>query len=52
MARITLEKVCIDTVESGLMTRDSPRWSAPTRNGCRRPGFLDRIDENLKKAMV
>jgi isocitrate dehydrogenase len=47
----TLEKVCVDTVEAGLMTKDlallvgtDQRWLSTT-------GFLDAIDENLRKAM-
>ncbi|MGY2048691.1 NADP-dependent isocitrate dehydrogenase [Methylobacterium sp. JK268] len=47
----TLEKVCVDTVEAGHMTKDlallvgaDQRWLSTT-------GFLDKIDENLKVAM-
>src|SRR3954453_6194996 len=48
----TLEKVCVDTVEEGYMTKDlallvgaDQRWLSTTR-------FLDKVDENLKKAMA
>lgn len=48
----TLEKVCVDTVEAGFMTKDlallvgaEQRWLSTT-------GFLDKIDENLRKAMA
>ena len=48
----TLEKVCVDTVESGFMTKDlallvgaDQRWLSTT-------GFLDKVAENLTKAMA
>ena len=48
----TLEKVCVDTVESGYMTKDlallvgaDQRWLSTT-------GFLDKVAENLTKAMA
>ena len=48
----TLEKVCVDTVEAGFMTKDlallvgaDQRWLSTT-------GFLDKISENLTKAMA
>ena len=48
----TLEKVCFDTVESGFMTKDlallvgaDQRWLSTT-------GFLDKVAENLTKAMA
>src|SRR5919106_1450588 len=48
----TLEKVCVDTVEAGYMTKDlallvgaDQRWLSTT-------GFLDKVDENLKTAMA
>ncbi len=47
----TLEAVCVATVESGFMTKDlallvghHQRWLSTT-------GFLDKIDENLRKAI-
>ena len=47
----TLEEVCVATVEAGFMTKDlallvghHQRWLSTT-------GFLDKIDENLRKAM-
>src|SRR6201991_295331 len=46
----TLEKVCVDTVEAGYMTKDlallvgaDQRWLSTT-------GFLDKVAENLTKA--
>ena len=48
----TLEKVCIDTVEAGFMTKDlallvgaDQRWLSTT-------GFLDTVGENLTKEMA
>ncbi len=48
----TLEKVCVATVEEGYMTKDlallvgaDQRWLSTT-------GFLDKVAENLTKAMA
>jgi isocitrate dehydrogenase len=48
----TLEKVCVDTVESGFMTKDlallvgaEQRWLSTT-------GFLDKVSDNLTKALA
>jgi isocitrate dehydrogenase len=48
----TLEKVCVQTVEDGYMTKDlallvgaDQRWLSTT-------GFLDKVAENLEKAMA
>src|SRR5246127_4174045 len=48
----TLEKVCVDTVEAGYMTKDlallvgaDQRWLSTT-------GFLDKVADNLTKAMA
>jgi len=38
----TLEKVCVDTVEAGYMTKDSHCWSAPTSAGCPLPASSTR----------
>jgi isocitrate dehydrogenase len=48
----TLEKVCIDTVESGFMTKDLALLVGPEQKWLSTTGFLDKIDENLKKAMA
>jgi isocitrate dehydrogenase len=49
---VTLEKVCVSTVEDGFMTKDlallvgaDQRWLSTT-------GFLDKIDENLRAAVT
>ena len=46
----TLEKVCVDTVEAGFMTKDLAALVGPTQKWLTTEGFLDKIDENLKKA--
>ena len=45
----TLEKVCIDCVESGLMTKDLAILVGPSTKYLTTNQFLDEIDENLKK---
>ncbi len=47
----TLEKVCVDTVESGFMTKDLAILVGPDQKWLSTNAFLDKIDENLKKAM-
>ncbi|MCB8822616.1 NADP-dependent isocitrate dehydrogenase [Microvirga rosea] len=47
----TLEKVCVDTVESGYMTKDLALLVGAEQKWLSTTGFLDKIDENLKKAM-
>jgi isocitrate dehydrogenase len=48
----TLEKVCIDTVEAGDMTKDLALLVGPDQKWLTTEGFLDKVDENLKKAMA
>ncbi len=47
----TLEKVCVDTVESGFMTKDLALLVGPDQKWLSTTGFLDKVDENLQKAM-
>ncbi len=47
----TLEKVCVATVESGFMTKDLALLVGPDQKWLTTEGFLDKVDENLKKAM-
>ncbi len=47
----TLEHVCVATVESGYMTKDLALLIGPKQKWLSTTGFLDKIDENLKKAM-
>lgn len=48
----TLEKVCIDTVEAGFMTKDLALLVGADQKWLSTIGFLDKVDENLKKAMA
>jgi isocitrate dehydrogenase len=48
----TLEKVCVDTVEAGFMTKDLALLIGPDQKWLTTEGFLDKVDENLKKAMA
>ena len=48
----TLEKVCVDTVESGFMTKDLALLIGPDQPWLSTTGFLDKVDENLQKAMA
>ena len=48
----TLEKVCVDTVEAGFMTKDLALLVGPDQKWLSTTGFLDKIDDNLKKAMA
>ncbi|AEV38569.1 Isocitrate dehydrogenase [Pseudovibrio sp. FO-BEG1] len=48
----TLEQVCIDTVESGHMTKDLALLVGPDQKWLTTTGFLDKVDENLQKAMA
>jgi len=48
----TLERVCVDTVEAGHMTKDLALLIGPDQPWLSTTGFLDKIDENLQKAMA
>jgi isocitrate dehydrogenase len=48
----TLEKICVDTVEAGFMTKDLALLVGPDQTWLSTTGFLDKVDENLKKAMA
>ena len=48
----TLEKVCVDTVESGYMTKDLALLVGADQKWLSTTGFLDKISENLTKAMA
>jgi isocitrate dehydrogenase len=47
----TLERVCVDTVESGFMTKDLALLIGADQKWLSTTGFLDKVDENLRKAM-
>ncbi|MDP6644414.1 MAG: NADP-dependent isocitrate dehydrogenase [Rhodospirillales bacterium] len=46
-----LEKVCVDTVEKGFMTKDLAILIGPDQNWLTTQQFLDKLDEGLKTAM-
>jgi isocitrate dehydrogenase len=48
----TLERVCIETVESGRMTRDLALLVGPDQPYLTTQDFLAAIDENLQKALA
>jgi isocitrate dehydrogenase len=48
----TLEKVTVGTVESGFMTKDLALLVGADQKWLTTTGFLDKVDENLKKAMA
>jgi isocitrate dehydrogenase len=46
-----LEMVCVDTVEAGFMTKDLALLIGPGQKWLTTEGFLDKVDENLKRAV-
>ena len=48
----TLEKVIVDTVESGFMTKDLALLVGPDQSWLTTMGFLEKVDENLNKALA
>ncbi|WP_127089097.1 NADP-dependent isocitrate dehydrogenase [Aquabacter cavernae] len=48
----TLEKVCVDTVEAGDMTKDLALLVGDSQKWLSTTGFLDKISDNLTKAMA
>ncbi len=47
----TIETVCVKTVESGFMTKDLALLVGSQQKWLSTQGFIDKVDENLKKAM-
>ena len=47
----TLERVVVETVESGHMTKDLALLVGPDQGWLTTQGFLDKIDENLNQAL-
>jgi len=47
-----LEKVCVETVESGHMTKDLALLVGPDQSWCTTQQFLDHIDANLRDKMA
>ena len=48
---VTLEKVCIETVESGSMTKDLSILISKSQKYLTTNQFLEAIDSNLKKKL-
>src|SRR5579864_728720 len=48
----TMEEVCVATVEQGYMTKDLALLVGPDQGWLTTEGFLDKVDENLQKAMA
>ena len=48
----TLERVCVETVEAGFMTKDLALLVGPEQRWLTTGGFLDKVGENLQKAMA
>ena len=48
----TLEKVSIDTVEAGFMTKDLALLIGPEQKWLTTEGFLDKLGENLRAALA
>ena len=46
-----LERVCIETVEAGAMTKDLALLIGPDQMWMTTGEFFDKIDENLKQAL-
>jgi isocitrate dehydrogenase len=49
---LLLEKITVDTVEAGQMTTDLALRVGDEQKWLTTEGFLDKVDENLKKAMA
>lgn len=47
----TLERVCVETVEAGYMTKDLALLVGPNQPWMVTQDFLDKLDENLRSAM-
>ena len=48
----TLERVCVETVEEGNMTKDLALLVGPDQHWLTSRQFFDKIDDNLQKAMA
>jgi len=47
----TIEKVCVDTVEKGFMTKDLALLIGPDQKWLTTEGFIDKVASNLDKAL-
>ncbi|HET9069629.1 MAG TPA: NADP-dependent isocitrate dehydrogenase, partial [Amaricoccus sp.] len=48
----TLERVTVETVEAGDMTKDLALLVGPEQKWLTTIGFLDKVDANLQKALA
>jgi isocitrate dehydrogenase len=48
----TLERVCVETVESGSMTKDLALLVGDTQGWLTTEGFIDKVAINLEKALA
>jgi isocitrate dehydrogenase len=48
----TLERVCVETVESGSMTKDLALLVGDTQGWLTTEGFIDKVADNLQKALA
>ena len=48
----TLEKVCVDTVEAGYMTKDLALLVGPDQKWLTTMGYLEKVDEYLNMALA
>jgi isocitrate dehydrogenase len=48
----TLDRVVVDTVEAGDMTKDLALLVGPNQKWLTTTGFLDKVDQNLQKALA
>jgi isocitrate dehydrogenase len=48
----TLEKVSVDTVEAGFMTKDLALLIGPEQKWLTTEGFLDKLGDNLRAALA
>jgi isocitrate dehydrogenase len=48
----TLEKVCVDTVEAGFMTKDLALLVGDYQGWLTTEGFIDKVAENLERALA
>ena len=48
----TLEKICVDTVESGAMTKDLALLVGDHQGWLTTEGFIDKVADNLSKALA
>jgi len=48
----TLERVVVETVEAGSMTKDLALLVGPDQSWLTTMGFLEKVDENLNRALA